>query len=372
MPETTEEKIAKSTGEDTVKYAEDLEKEADALIEEFYSKGEDGKEDGDKDDSTNDGQESDKQGDDEAGGEDADRDPEDEHGDNEKQDKEPDNTEEDKESDGNEETVEELRGRLEKAQKQAKDNKGEFTRRSQELSDSNKRSEHLEQNVFDLTNQVEALKEQLDKKVTGKTEKEVTKSATDITEKLKGIAEVDPDIAKAITPVIEDLVSQVSTLKTEIKTNSEKATKTANELIEDAHFKKIDDAHEGWENTLKTEEFQEYIDTLSPRQKRLALSDLRDGAADDIIEVLSDFKNSTQSTEDDNTDDDAARRKKNKVEKASKIANPKFDKSKDTNRKSQRFLFTQSEIAEMSSEEFAKKEDAIDNAMANNQIDLAN
>jgi hypothetical protein len=224
--------------------------------------------------------------------------------------------------------------------------------------------------VFDLKNQLAELKAGTGKTVTSKTEESVTKQAVDIASQLEAIKEVDPDIAKAITPVFQDLVNQVASLQNEIKVNSEKSEKTASELVEDAHFRKIDGAHEGWEDMMKSEEFEGYINGLSTRQKRLALSDLSKGSAEDIIEIFTDYK-STLNTG-DNKNDDTDDKKQKKVKQASKIANPKFDKSKETNRKAQVFDFTQREIAAMSPEEFAKKEPAIDIAMAKGKIDLLN
>jgi hypothetical protein len=268
-------------------------------------------------------------------------------------------------------TIEELKEQLVKAQKQVKDNKGEFTRRSQELSEVNKRNEHLEQNIFDLKNDIEDLKNKLNnQKVTTETTKETKQDAEDIVQKLKAINDVDPEIANAITPVIKELVGQVNSLKTELKVSTETATKTAKELAEDAHFGKIDKAHPGWEDMMRTDEFKGYLQGLSPRQRNHALADLKDGSAEDVIEVFSDFK-STQSTE-DNTDVNKNEAKRKKLEEASKIANPKFNKSKETNVKTRKFKFTKSEIAKMSPAEFAKHEKDIDAAMAAGEIDLAN
>jgi hypothetical protein len=381
MPDTTEELIAKSTGEDTAKYATKLEQEAEDIISELYKKegdedgsddgrgeqGTDGKEGTADDDGTNAGGTGDAgDGTEQGDGSDSSKNEQGDGGESDGGGTGDDNANDDSSRD----SVESLREQLTKSQKQAKDNKGEFTRRSQDLSEANKRSEHLEQNVFDLKNQLAELKAGTGKTVTSKTEESVTKQAVDIASQLEAIKEVDPDIAKAITPVFQDLVNQVASLQNEIKVNSEKSEKTASELIEDAHFRKIDGAHEGWEEMMKSEEFEGYINDLSVRQKRLALSDLSKGSAEDIIEIFTDYK-STLNTG-DNKNDDTDDKKQKKVKQASKIANPKFDKSKETNRKAQVFDFTQREIAAMSPEEFAKKEPAIDIAMAKGKIDLLN
>jgi hypothetical protein len=364
MAESTEEKLAKSTGEDTVKYADALEKEADDIINDLYNKEEDDDEK-DKDDDKNDGTDKEPDQEDKDDGDDTGDDDEDSEANAEVKDGTPQN----KDADDNlEDTIESLREQLTKSQKQVKDNKGEFTRRSQDLSEANKRSEHLEQNIFDLKNEVQDLKTSTGKPTTSKEKEEVVKSTIDIAAQLDAIKEVDPDIAKALTPVFQGLVDQVSSLQNEIKTNSEKATSTTKELLEDAHFRKIDNAHEGWEDVMRSDDFKDYVNGLSKRQKRLALQDLESGSAEDIIEVFSDYK-STQNIEDDG---DVASKKKKKVDQARKIANPKFNKSKDTNTKAVKFAFTRSEIAAMSPEEFAKNEAAIDIAVANENIDRLN
>lgn len=353
-----------NTSNDTEAYLATLEKEAEDIIKQTYHQEEDKEEDKKED---KDGEEV-KTGNEEKG---EDAKPEVPDGKDEEvyvEDIKEDKPETDSDDASDNIEIEKLREQLAKAQKQAKDNKGEFTKRSQDLAEATKRSQYLEQNIFDLKNEIADLKSKLGQGGTSKTEAQIIKSTSDINERLKAIEEIDPDIAKAITPVFQGLVEQVETLKDELKVSTEKSVKTANELLEEAHFKAIDDAHPGWEDIVESEEFKEYIGNLSPRQKRLAVHDLQNGSANDIIEVFSDFK-STQSTNDSISPED---KKKEKVNKASSIANPKFNKSKDTNINPQTFKFTKSEIAAMTPEVFAKKEKEIDDAMARGLIDLAN
>jgi hypothetical protein len=117
---------------------------------------------------------------------------------------------------------------------------------------------------------------------------------------------------------------------------------------------------------METETFKDYVRSLTPRQKKNAIRDLQTGSAEDIIEVFDDFKKSdfNDGTEEDNKKETTAERKRKKLEAAKKIANPKFNKSKDIKSTPVKYEFTRSEIDAMSPEEWAKNEPAVDKAMS--------
>jgi hypothetical protein len=92
----------------------------------------------------------------------------------------------------------------------------------------------------------------------------------------------------------------------------------------------------------------------------LALLDLKSGTAENIIEIFDDFKDQGDSEDD---------KKNDKLNKAKSLSNPTNKKSKETKiAGAKKFLFTRSEINDMSDAEYAKSEDKIDQAMANGQI----
>jgi chromosome segregation ATPase len=342
--EKAEDKIAQSTGSDTEKYGQQLEDEADAIINDMY-----GKKEASDDKNAKEDKEDDVDPDDKDNVEDDDKDGEDDDVDD-KPDKD----------------VDDLMAELDTANKRVKDTRADHTRGRQELAESQAKSLELEDTIFTLKTQMEELTKAVQSKSEAKeTKKEIKEQVGDLKQQMAEMEKVDPDMAKAMEPIISNLMGQVTGLKAEMKTKEEaaeqreldrKAQKEADDT--DAHFKKLDDAHDGWEDTMKTKEFSKYLKNLTPRLKRVALLDLKGGKAEDIIEIFDDFK-SEQEDDGDET----------KVGKAKKQTNPANRKSKENNLKGRNvFKFTRTQIHEMGEKEYAEKEDAIDQAMANGQI----
>ncbi len=339
---STEDKIAESTGKDTEKFSQDLEDEADALIKEAYGNDEDDK-GGDK---SSDGDQGDS---DEGDSEDTD-----------------DNSDADSE-DGIEKKIDpeiaNLLNKLDKSEKRVKDTRADHTRGRQELKEANEKTSELEDTVFKLKTQVEQLTNASTAKQEKKTEKAVAKTTGVLADQIKAMEAVDPDVAAAMKPIVENMFGQVDDLKEQLATEKQNAKDKAIEDANDAHFKKLDDACDGWEDIMQTKEFAGYLQALPPRAKRLALLDLNGGTAENIIEIFDDFKDQNEGEEDADT------RKSEKLKKASSLSNPTNKKSKDINRGAKKMLYTRSQINAMSESEYARQEDDIDQAMANGLIE---
>jgi hypothetical protein len=119
---------------------------------------------------------------------------------------------------------------------------------------------------------------------------------------------------------------------------------------------------------METDDFKDYLEELSPRDRRLADMDLDGGTAEQVIEVFDAFKVTQKSDKNLTADEKKAR----KLEKANKMAGIKGNKSKEINTGAHVFKFTRSEIAAMSPKEYLEKEPEIDQAMADRQVDLQN
>lgn len=346
----TEDKIAQSTGNETEQFSQELEDDADQIIKDMYpdnypdedKEKKDVKKVEDKD--TGDDDKDDLEDDDKDGEEDG----------------------EDDDEEGNE-SVQDLLDKLGTSEKRVKDTRKEFTKKSQELSEYKQKTIDLEETVFTLKTKMEELvNSQQTKSEEKKTEKEIKKEASNLTDQMKEIEAVDPDLAKAMAPIVDGMLGQIKGLQTQLKTSEEKQVereeKAENDKAEaeaNAHFKKLDDAHEGWEAMMKTKEFEKYLRALPPRLKRLAILDLKDGKAEDIIEIFNDFKG-------DEEEDDKGEKK---LDKANKMAGPKVRKSKEINRGVKKMKYTRSEIAAMEPLEYAEQEADIDKAMQDGLID---
>jgi len=337
---TTEEKIAQSSGNDTEKYGQTLEDEADALIAAAYGKDKEDTDDEETDGETGKKAERDSTQEDDK---DADKDS--------SEDGEADKVTIDPE-------IQALLGKLDKSEKRIKDTRADHTRATQGLKEANTRNTELEDTVFKLKTQMEALQNATTQKQEVKTEKAVEKTTGVLADQIAAMEGVDPTLAATMKPIVENMFSQINGLKDELATERETFKNKAIEDANDAHFNKIDNAHAGWEDTMQTPEFAEYLQDLPPRAKRLAMLDLESGTAGNVIEVFDEFKASQE------TDDG----KKDKLELAKGLSNPTNKKSKNIDTGTKKMLFTRTQINNMSDAEYAKQEDAIDQAMARGQI----
>jgi hypothetical protein len=335
--QTTEEKLAQSSGNDTVKFSNQLEDEADELIRQAYGKD---KEDDETDDKTGDKTEG---TDNTEAGE---------------------NTDDDDTEAGEEAEVKidpeitQLLDKLDKSEKRIKDTRADHTRGRQELKDANAKSLELEDTVFKLKTQMEALQAAQSQKQEVKTEKAVEKTSGALADQIAAMEKVDPDLAATMKPIVESMFGKIDDLKEELAVEKQNAKDKAVDDANELHWSKIDKAHDGWESTMQTPEFAEYLQGLPARAKRLAMLDLKGGSAENVIEVFDEFKASQDGGEEE-TD---------KVKLAKGLSNPTNKKSKNINTGVKKMLYTRSQINNMTDAEYAKNEDAIDQAMANGQI----
>jgi hypothetical protein len=337
--ETTEEKLAKSTGADTEKYSATLEADADALIETMY---------GDK-------EEPEKK---------AEAAPEKEE--------EPEKEEKAEEIiASDDDTMEVLKEKLERSEKRVRDNQSAYTKNRQDLKDQKTESEAVISGFKDTINELQ--QKLIDRPNTEtKSEKEKTDgdikgTISDLTIQFEALESIDPDMAKPIKEIISSLNGQISGLKSELGKKDDAAVKSAQQIADEKHFGAIDKAHPGWEKVLDSADFETYKETLSPRQKKLVDLDLDQGSAENVIEIFDDFKAYSNDDTETVKTDDKSDAKSEKLAAAKKMANPDLKKSKSI-KTSSTPKFTRASIKAMSPEEFLKNEAAIDEEMAAGNI----
>lgn len=354
--ETAEDKIATSAGNETEVMAQTLEDEADQLIKDAY--GGDDKDGKGNDDTSGVGK-------DDKDANKADKD--DEANDNKGGSQD---TDEDNNEDGEKDEVKRLDpeivallGKLEKSEKRVSDTRADHTRGRQELKEANTKSLELEDTVFKLKTQVEELTKASTAKQEQKTEKAVAKTTGVLEDQIAAMEKIDPDLAATMKPIVEGMFGQINDLKADLATEKQEAKNKKIQDDNDTHFLKLDTAHDGWEATMQTEEFGQFLQGMAPRAKRLALLDLKGGTAENIIEIFDEFKDSQGSD-----DNDVDTKKSDKLEKAKSLSNPTNKKSKNIDTGTKKMLYTRSQINAMTNEEYAKEEDAIDKAMAAGQI----
>lgn len=371
---TTEEKLAKSSGTDTAKYADQLDDDADKLIDQMNkAREEEGKKAEEQMAELNKSLEEEEEA---KKTEEEKKETEDgkEKEAEKKEEKKPDADDEIKPEDTD--TVESLTEKLVKSEKRVKDNRSAYTKNKQEIQKKEIASQaivdNLNQTVFDLKTKVDELAKTKTVKEEKTTEKEIKKTLVNLDKQFETLKNVDPEIAEPIKQIIEsirdsyadgitDLTNQVSTLKTELKNSTDNAQKSAQQTADDAHYGAIEAAHKDWEAVVESPEFNEYIDTLSPRQQVLAKQDLESGSADNIIELFSDYKAAVGIAKEETKKPDTSKTdaKAEKLKAAANLVNPVLNKAKEI-KTGPKVKYTRSMIKAMNPVEFAKHEADID------------
>lgn len=367
----SEKKIAQSTGNDLDKYANNLEDEADQLIKQIYYPEDKEKEEDtkkakqDKDDEIKlDSEDVNKKEDDETAKKETELEAERLEAEKQKEKQEILEAEE----------GEDFESFKQKAEKRIKDNQAQATRKAQEASQYKKELEASTTLIKALQQTVESLQAQLkdDSKKTNKEEEgkepetqTVNVELDDINKQIEEINKIDPDLAMPIENVIKKLVNKIDSLNTQLINKTKSDEEAALKEIEDLHYAIIEEAHPDWATISESQEFHDWIEQLPPRERRVAKLDLEEGTAEDIVELLSDYKKSTGLIKDENN----LTKVNDKLEKARQLSNPSFNRSKTINI-GERVKYTRSQIQKMSPEEFAEKEKDIEKEMAAGRIGM--
>ena len=377
---TTAEKLAKSSGANTDKYSEQLEAEADSMLDEIYRPEkfeEDQKAKKEEEDT-----EAAKQAEEEK---EEKKEEDTEKEETEKKEAKPAEDKKDEVVDDeikadDEDTVAELKDKLVKSEQRVKDNRKAFSTSKRELSDERIASKAVvdtfKQTIEDLQGSISQKAEAGTKQEEKVADKEIQESVIDLKEQFEKLNNIDPDIAAPMKEIIEGLTGsitglkgQISSLKTEIKSKEESASKTAQQTADDAHYAKIDDAHPDNEEITGSDEFNDYVEGLSPRNKRLAQQDLEGGSAENIIELIDDYKESagikTEKTKEADTTT-TKETKNDKTEKIKTMIGPNLNKSKEV-KTCKKVIYTRAMLKEHlgDPEWFAKHEAAIDKEIGN-------
>lgn len=380
------EKIAQSSGDDTQKYAESMEAGADKLINQLNEQREEtGKKAEEQIDDLNknlDTEQETKKAEEE-------KEAKEEGKKEEKPDEKKEEIVNDEIKADETDTVEVLRDKLTKSEKRVKDTRKEFSNNKRDIKEKEIASqtiiENLNQAVFDLKTKAGELSNTKTVKEEKATEKEIAKKLINLDKQFETLKNVDPEIAEPLRQIIEGLQenytsentrlnTHITKLETELKNSTDTAQKSAQEIVDEKHYGKIEDAHSDWEAVVGSDEFNEYIDTLSPRQQVLAKQDLESGSAENIIELFSDYKTAVgitkkETTEEKNTDT-KTNAKTEKLKAAANLVNPVLNKSKEIKTDGTKIKYTRSMIQAMVKNpvEYAKHEAAIDIELAAGRV----
>jgi hypothetical protein len=357
-----EEKIAKSSGNETEKYSKALEDETDRLINQVYhpekleAEETENKEKEAAKEATKDPEKKELPPEEKSPGEET-----------EQTAKKEEQEIEEIVADDND-TIEALREKLAKSENRRKNTTSEFTKREQRERDKEKEAKA----VIDALNQTIAnLKTTSDKTTETKSQevaqdKEVKSGLADLGEQFKTLENIDPDIAKPLKTLFEGMASQITGLQTELKSTAEKFNQSTAISSEEIHFGKIERAHPGYEQLIDSDEFNSWLDSLPSYMSKITRDKVdKDGSAEEVIEIFDTYK----STLKDQTDTSRLTQKEEKLKLAENLTGPDKEKSKFIKQDTiPTTKYTRKMLRAMSKEEYAEKEADIDKEAAAGRI----
>lgn len=378
---TTQERLAKSSGADTGKYAAELEDQADALINEAYHPEQ--FEEDQKSKKETEEAETAKAKEEEANATEEETEGKKELEGEEKptDEKKDDVVVDDEIKPDDDDTIERLKDKLEKSEQRVKDTRKVYSTSQKALKDERNASSAITEKFTETIEKLQSgivQKNEADTKQEKKAaDREIKETVVDLTGQFEKLNNIDPEIGASVREIVEGLTGQITglngqltSLKTEIKTKEDNANKTAQEIANDEHYNAIDLAYPDWEETMVSDGFKEYKNSLSPRQKNLLETDLDDGSAENIIEIFSDYDEYSgkgESKENEGTDT-----KEDKLKRVAKMVGPNLNKAKEV-KTTKRVKFTRAMIREESAKDptwFERNEAEIDGEIAAGNIGI--
>ncbi len=225
----------------------------------------------------------------------------------------------------------------------------------------------LQQTVTSLQEQVKTIPK-IEKPEGKETEK---KPAIDLSKELEVLNKLDPEMAAPVKKIVDSLTNTIDELSTKLVEKTKADEERSFQTEEQKHFASLDEGHKDWEAVVKSAEFTAWIETLSPREKHYAKFDLDDGTAENIVELITNYKTATGIIKEKKPEGPGPAeisKEDKKLEEAKRAANPTFKKVKEVNKTRGHVKYTRTEINNMTPEEFNEKEKDIDKEMAAGRI----
>ena len=215
------------------------------------------------------------------------------------------------------------------------------------MTKATQKEKELESKISDLSNKITAME-------TMKSETRIEKQREEVNVDLSGIMKDYPEIVEPLQKYVD---ARIASVDAKVSQASEELLKTQKEEADKKHFGKIADAHPDYESVAKTEDFSLWLD----RQSRMWKTAASDGDADDVIAVLSKFKNEFGLSSTNVSKEELVGKAKQNVE-------PTLSKARKQNIGSSKKIWTAKEIGKMSDKQYAKHEKEIDQASAEGRV----
>ena len=215
------------------------------------------------------------------------------------------------------------------------------------MTKATQREKELEAKIAEMSNKITAIESM-------KSEARIEKQKEEVNIDLGGIMKDYPEIVKPLQSYVD---ARIASVDQKMQQATQEVLKSQQEEADRKHYAAIAEEHPDWKSVSTSDDFAIWLE----RQSRMWRTAASDGDAQDVIALLSKYKN----------DLGLVSKKVSKeelVEKAKQNVEPSLSKARKQNVGSSKRIWTAQEIGKLSDKEFRKLEKEIDQAYTDGRV----
>ena len=215
------------------------------------------------------------------------------------------------------------------------------------MTKATQREKELEAKIAEMFNKITAIESM-------KSEARIEKQKEEVNVDLGEIMKDYPEIVKPLQSYVD---ARIATVDQKMQQATEEVLKSQQEEADRKHYAAIADVHPDWKSISASDDFTIWLE----RQSRMWRNAASDGDAQDVVALLSKYKQDLGLVSNKVS-------KKELVEKAKQNVEPSLSKARKQNVGSSKKIWTAQEIGKLSDKEFIKFEKDIDQAYADGRV----
>jgi DNA repair exonuclease SbcCD ATPase subunit len=252
-------------------------------------------------------------------------------------------------SDQQEEEIQEEETKSDKGLLSAEQWEERYKNAQARMTKATQREKELETKIAEMSNKITAIESM-------KSEARIEKQKEEVNIDLGEIMKDYPEIVKPLQNYVD---ARIASVDQKMQQATQEVLKSQQEEADRKHYAAIAEEHPDWKSVSTSDDFTIWLE----RQSRMWRTAASDGDAQDVIALLSKYKN----------DLGLVSKKVSKeelVEKAKQNVEPSLSKARKQNVGSSKRIWTAQEIGKLSDKEFRKLEKEIDQAYTDGRVRL--
>jgi len=250
-------------------------------------------------------------------------------------------------SDQQEEEIQEEETKSDKGLLSAEQWEERYKNAQARMTKATQREKELEAKIAEMSNKITAIESM-------KSEARIEKQKEEVNIDLGEIMKDYPEIVKPLQSYVD---ARIASVDQKMQQATQEVLKSQQEEADRKHYAAIAEEHPDWKSISTSDDFTIWLE----RQSRMWRTAASDGDAQDVIALLSKYKN----------DLGLVSKKVSKeelVEKAKQNVEPSLSKARKQNVGSSKRIWTAQEIGKLSDKEFRKLEKEIDQAYTDGRV----